>query len=114
MPTSALFVLRPRLEGSVLVMQEKLSFGIRLPSYEFQDSHGNITWRSMFMPDRNDIFTTMHSSPFLVCPTIREKLSTIFVLNRSIRGAILFDRCQSGIQLWRDGYESEHLTAHGR
>jgi len=54
-PTPVLFVLRPRLEGKVLVMQEKLSFGIGLPSYEFQDSHGNITYRSMLMPGRNEI-----------------------------------------------------------
>src|SRR6185503_9853811 len=54
-PTSALFVLRPRLEGRVLVMQEKLSFGIGQPSYEFQDSHGNITYRSMLMPGCNEI-----------------------------------------------------------
>ena len=53
--TPVLFVLRPRLEGSVLVMQEKLSFGIGLPSYEFQDTHGNITYRSLFMPGRNEI-----------------------------------------------------------
>src|ERR1700677_1078094 len=54
-PTSVLFVLKPRLEGRVLVMQERLSFGIGLPSYEFQDSHGNITYRSMLMPGRNEI-----------------------------------------------------------
>ena len=54
-PTPVLFVLRPRLEGKVLVMQEKLSFGIGQPSYEFQDSHGNITYRSMLMPGRNEI-----------------------------------------------------------
>jgi len=54
-PTPVLFVLRPRLEGKVLVMQEKLSFGIGLPSYEFQDSHGNITYRSTLMPGRNEI-----------------------------------------------------------
>ncbi len=54
-PTAGLFVLRPRLEGRVLVMQEKLSFGIGQPSYEFQDSHGNITYRSTLMPSRNDI-----------------------------------------------------------
>src|SRR6202161_4370441 len=53
--TPVLFVLKPRLEGRVLVLQEKLSFGIGLPSYEFQDSHGNITYRSMFMPGRNEI-----------------------------------------------------------
>jgi hypothetical protein len=54
-PTPVLFVLRPRLEGKVLVTQEKLSFGIGRPSYEFQDTHGNITYRSMFMPGRNEI-----------------------------------------------------------
>lgn len=53
--TPVLFVLRPRLEGRVLVMQERLSFGIGLPSHEFQDSHGNITYRSTFMPGRNEI-----------------------------------------------------------
>jgi transglutaminase-like putative cysteine protease len=53
--TPVLFVLKPRLEGRVLVVQEKLSFGIGLPSYEFQDSHGNITYRSMLMPGRNEI-----------------------------------------------------------
>ena len=37
-PTPVLFVLRPRLEGRVLVMQEKLSFGIGQPSSEFQDT----------------------------------------------------------------------------
>jgi transglutaminase-like putative cysteine protease len=53
--THALFVLRPRLEGNVLVVQEKLTFGIGQPSYEFQDSHGNITYRSTLMPGRNEI-----------------------------------------------------------
>ena len=54
-PTPVLLVLRPRLEGKVLVMQEKLSFGIGLPAYEFQDSHGNMTYRSTLMPGRNEI-----------------------------------------------------------
>jgi transglutaminase-like putative cysteine protease len=54
-PTPVLFVLKPRLEGKVLVMQERLSFGIGLPSNEFQDSHGNVTYRSMLMPGRNEI-----------------------------------------------------------
>ncbi len=54
-PTPVLFALRPRLENRVLVMQERLSFGIGLPSYEFQDSHGNITYRSTLMPGRNEI-----------------------------------------------------------
>src|SRR2546430_636892 len=54
-PTPVLFVLKPRLDGKALVLQEKLSFGIGVPSYEFQDSHGNITYRSMLMPGRNEI-----------------------------------------------------------
>ena len=54
-PTPALFVLKPRLEGRVLVMQERLSFGIGQPAYEFQDSHGNITYRSTLMPGSNEI-----------------------------------------------------------
>jgi transglutaminase-like putative cysteine protease len=54
-PTAVLFVLKPRLEGNVLVRQERLSFGIGQPAYEFQDSHGNITYRSTFMPGRNEI-----------------------------------------------------------
>ena len=48
-------MLRPRLEGRVLVTQERLSFGIGSPQYEFQDTHGNITFRSMLMPGRNEI-----------------------------------------------------------
>ena len=55
LPTSVLFVLKPMLEGRVLVMQERLSFGIGMPRYEFQDWHGNMTYRSMFMPGRNEI-----------------------------------------------------------
>ncbi len=54
-PTPALFVLKPLLEGQVLVLQEKLSFGIGQPSSEFQDPHGNITLRSLLMPGRNEI-----------------------------------------------------------
>jgi len=36
--TPVLFVLKPRLEGRVLVMQEKLSFGIGLPLREVMDT----------------------------------------------------------------------------
>ncbi|MGA2053632.1 MAG: transglutaminase family protein, partial [Opitutales bacterium] len=31
------------------------SFGIGWPSYEFQDTHGNTTYRSILMPGRNEI-----------------------------------------------------------
>ncbi len=54
-PTPVLLMLKPRIEGKVLVMQEKLSFGISLPADEFQDAHGNITYRSLLMPGRNEI-----------------------------------------------------------
>jgi len=55
-PTPVLFVLKPRREGKNIVCEEKLSFGIGLPSYEFEDFQGNITCRSMLMPGRNDIW----------------------------------------------------------
>src|SRR5450432_3736173 len=74
--TAVLFVLKPRLEGRVLVMQERLSFGIGLPSYEFQDSHGNITYRSTFMPGTNEI---MHDALVAVSslPDSREIMGNI-------------------------------------
>src|ERR1035438_10085875 len=53
--TPVFFVLKPRIEGRVCVMQERLTFGIGLPSSEFQDSHGNLMYRSLFMPGRNDV-----------------------------------------------------------
>jgi transglutaminase-like putative cysteine protease len=53
--TPVLFVLKPRPEGHVRVMQERLTFGIGLPSSEFQDSHGNSLYRSSFMPGRNEV-----------------------------------------------------------
>ncbi|HTD65154.1 MAG TPA: transglutaminase family protein [Candidatus Limnocylindria bacterium] len=66
-PTPVLFVLKPRREGNVLVMQEKLSFGIAQPSYEFQDSHGNATYRATLMPGlneiRHDALVAVSSSP---------------------------------------------------
>jgi len=43
-PTPFLFMLRPRLEGKILVIQEKRSFGIGDPSSEFHDSHGDVTY----------------------------------------------------------------------
>ncbi len=55
-PTPVLFVLKPRRDGNSIVCEEKLSFGIGLPSYEFEDFQGNITCRSMLMPGRNDIW----------------------------------------------------------
>ncbi len=39
----------------MLLVQESLSFGIAEPFYEFQDSHGNNTYRASLMPGRNVI-----------------------------------------------------------
>ena len=54
-PTSVVFMLKPRLENRVLVIQERLAFGIGQPAGEFFDSHGNLTCRSRLMPGRNEI-----------------------------------------------------------
>ena len=54
-PTPVLLVLKPRPEGRIRVMQERLTFGIGQPSAEFQDSHGNLLCRSTFMPGRNEV-----------------------------------------------------------
>jgi transglutaminase-like putative cysteine protease len=54
-PTPVVFMLRPRLDDSHLVTAEKRSFEPGLPTYEFQDSHGNIACRSMFKIGQNDI-----------------------------------------------------------
>ena len=53
--TPVLFVLKPRMEGRVCVMQERLTFGMGQPSSEFQDTHGNLLYRTMFMPGTNDV-----------------------------------------------------------
>jgi transglutaminase-like putative cysteine protease len=53
--TPILFVVKPCLDGSQLVREEKLSFGPGLPSREYADSHGNITYRAMLVPGRNEI-----------------------------------------------------------
>jgi hypothetical protein len=43
--TPVLFMLKPRLEGRVRVMHERLSFGIGLPLYEFQKATATTTYR---------------------------------------------------------------------
>ena len=64
-PTPVLFVLRPRLDGQQLVRAETFSFGAGLPSYEFTDAHGNITYRVMLMPGRNEL---LHDALVAVSP----------------------------------------------
>ena len=53
--TPVLFVLKPRLEDRVLITQERLSLGNGPDAFEFQDSHGNLTFRSMLLPGQNEI-----------------------------------------------------------
>jgi transglutaminase-like putative cysteine protease len=53
--TPILFVVKPCLDDRQCVREEKLSFGPGLPSREYADSHGNITYRAMLMPGRNEI-----------------------------------------------------------
>lgn len=54
-PTPLLFVVKPSLDEKQLVCQEKFSFGPDLPFNNFVDSHGNVTFRAMLMPGRNEI-----------------------------------------------------------
>lgn len=54
--TPVLLVLKPRLEDRIRVLDERLSVGAGAqPSCEFLDSHGNLTYRAMLMPGRNEI-----------------------------------------------------------
>lgn len=54
-PTPILLVLKPRIDGRQVIRQEKLSFGTSLPPHEFEDIHGNITYRTVLAPGRNEI-----------------------------------------------------------
>ena len=53
--TPVLFVLKPKLEGGISVIDERLVSGADRRSYEFEDNHGNITFHSRFLPGRNEI-----------------------------------------------------------
>jgi len=54
-PTPVLLVVKPWRDARVLVQQETLTFGIAVPTYEFQDTHGNLKYRGKFMPGKNEI-----------------------------------------------------------
>jgi transglutaminase-like putative cysteine protease len=47
--------LKPRRDSRQSVLEEKLSLGQNLPSDEFEDVHGNIVYRFMLQPGRNEI-----------------------------------------------------------
>ena len=46
------FLLRPHRNENCLVLQESCFFGPYLSPHEFDDSHGNLTCRTMLMPGR--------------------------------------------------------------
>lgn len=54
-PTPVVFIVRPRLDDSHLVLSEVQSFEPGLLREEFSDSHGNIACRTVLQPGRNDI-----------------------------------------------------------
>ena len=47
--------LKPRRDPRQSLQEEKLVLGQNLPSEEFEDSHGNIVYRFMLQPGRNEI-----------------------------------------------------------
>ena len=61
------YLLRPRRGENCIVEQESCFFGPYLSPYEFEDSHGNLTCRTMLVPGRNEInmdaYVTVTSLP---------------------------------------------------
>lgn len=47
--------LKPRMTPRQSLQQERLTLGENLPSEEFEDSHGNIVYRLLLQPGRNEI-----------------------------------------------------------
>ena len=54
-PTPIVFLLRPRLDESHLVLSESRSFEPGLVCHDFSDTYGNLVCRSTLEPGRNDI-----------------------------------------------------------
>jgi transglutaminase-like putative cysteine protease len=54
-PAVVLLNLRPRTDPQQALQEERLSFGENLPVEEFVDSHGNLVYRVMLHPGRNEI-----------------------------------------------------------
>lgn len=65
--TPVSFLLRPRRDEKCLVLQERSVYGPYLSPVEFQDSHGNLTCRTMLVPGRNvidmDAYVAVSSLP---------------------------------------------------
>ena len=58
-----LLVLKPHLGLRQLILEEKLVFGAGVPTEQLADSHGNVVYRLMLMPGRNEI---VHDAIFAV------------------------------------------------
>lgn len=58
-----LLVLKPCLDLRQLILEEKLVFGDGVPTEQLTDSHGNVVYRLMLMPGRNEI---VHDAIFAV------------------------------------------------
>jgi transglutaminase-like putative cysteine protease len=54
-PTPLLLVLKPALGERQLILEEKLVLGAGVPTQQLTDTHGNIVYRLMLMPGRNEI-----------------------------------------------------------
>lgn len=65
--TPVSFLLRPHRDIHCLVLQERADFGPYLQPHEFEDSHGNLTCRTMLVPGRNvidmDAYVAVSSQP---------------------------------------------------
>lgn len=55
LPTPILLVLKPRLDVRQLILEEQLTFGPGLPTEQLADTHGNVVYRMMLMPGRNEV-----------------------------------------------------------
>jgi transglutaminase-like putative cysteine protease len=62
-PAPLLLVLKPRLGVRQLILEEKLVFGAGIPTEQLTDSHGNVVYRLMLRPGRNEI---VHDAIFSV------------------------------------------------
>ncbi len=61
--TPILLVMKPRLDLRQLILEERLIFGAELPTEQLSDTHGNVVYRLMLMPGRNEF---MHDAIFSV------------------------------------------------
>jgi transglutaminase-like putative cysteine protease len=62
-PTPLFLVLKPHLGLRQLILEEKLVFGEGLPTQQLSDTHGNVVYRLVLKPGRNEI---VHDAIFAV------------------------------------------------